>query len=101
MCTLRKSTARCTSPKIVSRKRSQEGLSQKVSVSCSFQHTFVWIDSTGHEIDFVETARELAGVLRNVIFVDQPGYPIASKEAILKLLEEHITENMVKVRLFG
>jgi hypothetical protein len=55
---------------------------------------FFWSDEY---IDFVEFATELAGALRNVIFVDNVVYQRAEHGDILRLLEEHITENMVKV----
>ncbi|KAG5646942.1 hypothetical protein DXG03_001665 [Asterophora parasitica] len=46
---------------------------------------------------FLTYAAELAGVLRNIIFVDQVVYPYSTKQKILALLEEHITENIVKI----
>lgn len=48
--------------------------------------------------DFLSYAAELAGTLRHTIFVDQVVYAYAKKKEILELLEEHITENLVKVR---
>ena len=62
---------------------------------------------------FLRYAADLATVLRNTIFVDQVEfsiefvfhespkkqvvYPVSKKQEILQLLEEHITENIVKV----
>ncbi|RDB25955.1 Telomerase reverse transcriptase [Hypsizygus marmoreus] len=46
---------------------------------------------------FLKYAAELAGVLRHTIFVDQVVYPYSQKREILNLLEEHITENIVKI----
>ncbi|THH09180.1 hypothetical protein EW146_g8757 [Bondarzewia mesenterica] len=46
---------------------------------------------------FVRYACQLAGLLRHAIFVDQVVYPFSMKQEILELLEEHITENIVKV----
>jgi len=46
---------------------------------------------------FLRYAADLAGVLRNTIFVDQVVYPLSKKQELLHLLEEHITENIVKV----
>jgi telomerase reverse transcriptase len=37
-------------------------------------------------------------MLRHTIFVDRVVYDFASKAEVLELLEEHITENIVKVR---
>ncbi|KAG6862537.1 hypothetical protein C0995_000085 [Termitomyces sp. Mi166 len=68
----------------------------------------------GEHPHFLTTAAKLAGVLRNAIFSDQVGpkpfstsslltcsgkvvYPYAQKREILALLEEHITENIVKI----
>ncbi|KAF5327773.1 hypothetical protein D9619_004557 [Psilocybe cf. subviscida] len=46
---------------------------------------------------FLRHAADLANILRNTIFVDQVVYPLSKKEEILALLEEHITENIVKI----
>ncbi|KAK7690659.1 hypothetical protein QCA50_005758 [Cerrena zonata] len=46
---------------------------------------------------FLSLARKLADALRNTIFVDQVVYSYAQKQEILDLLEEHITENLVKI----
>ncbi|CAL1716650.1 unnamed protein product [Somion occarium] len=46
---------------------------------------------------FLSLATKLAGALRNTIFVDQVVYPYAQKQEVLELLEEHITENLVKI----
>ncbi|KAF8150681.1 hypothetical protein B0H34DRAFT_148485 [Crassisporium funariophilum] len=43
---------------------------------------------------FIQYATDLANVLRNIIFVV---YPASKKQDVLQLLEEHITENLVKV----
>ncbi|KAG5342247.1 hypothetical protein C0989_004091 [Termitomyces sp. Mn162] len=51
----------------------------------------------GEHPHFLTTAAKLAGVLRNTIFSDQIVYPYAQKREILALLEEHITENIVKI----
>jgi telomerase reverse transcriptase len=47
--------------------------------------------------DFFPHAVELAAALRHTIFVDQVPYHSSTKQEILSLLEEHITENIVKV----
>ncbi|KAF8959478.1 hypothetical protein BDZ97DRAFT_1837353 [Flammula alnicola] len=46
---------------------------------------------------FLRYAADLANVLRNTIFVDQVIYPLSKKQEVLALLEEHITENIVKI----
>lgn len=58
----------------------------------SLIHTFQ--DDHPH---FLSLARKLADALRNTIFVDQVIYTYSQKQEILDLLEEHITENLVKV----
>lgn len=47
--------------------------------------------------DFVPYAVELAGTLKNAVLVDQLPYHHQKKEELIQLLEEHITENIVKV----
>ena len=47
---------------------------------------------------FLRYATELAATLRHTIFVDRVVYPFSSKTEVLELLEEHIRENIVKVR---
>ncbi|CCM03069.1 uncharacterized protein FIBRA_05189 [Fibroporia radiculosa] len=54
----------------------------------------------GNEDDhphFLDTAAKLAGCLRHTVFVDQVVYHFSTKEEIIELLEEHITENIVKI----
>ncbi|KAF7974772.1 hypothetical protein HWV62_11243 [Athelia sp. TMB] len=46
---------------------------------------------------FLEYAAELARALRNIIFVDQVQYQSVKRNDVLRLLEEHITENIVKI----
>ncbi|KAF4597579.1 hypothetical protein EYR40_008041 [Pleurotus pulmonarius] len=46
---------------------------------------------------FLRYATELAGCLRGTIFADQVVYPHVKQNDILQLLEEHITENIVKI----
>ncbi|KAF7424166.1 hypothetical protein PC9H_009469 [Pleurotus ostreatus] len=46
---------------------------------------------------FLRYATELASCLRGTIFADQVVYPHAKQNDILQLLEEHITENIVKI----
>lgn len=46
---------------------------------------------------FLRYATDLANILRNTIFVDQVIYPVSKKQEVLQLLEEHITENIVKI----
>ncbi|KAI0303743.1 hypothetical protein B0F90DRAFT_1708673 [Multifurca ochricompacta] len=46
---------------------------------------------------FLRYATELAAMLRHTIFVDRVVYSFSSKSEVLELLEEHITENIVKV----
>jgi telomerase reverse transcriptase len=47
---------------------------------------------------FTKLASDLAADLWNTIIVNQPLYrPSASREKIVQLLEEHITQNMVKI----
>jgi hypothetical protein len=50
---------------------------------------------------FLRYATELAAMLRHTIFVDRVKYNFSSKAEVLELLEEHITENIVKVRNTG
>ncbi|CDO70652.1 hypothetical protein BN946_scf184756.g19 [Trametes cinnabarina] len=47
---------------------------------------------------FLAYAAELAQVLRNTVFTDQVVYPFARRKEIIALLEEHITENIVKIK---
>jgi hypothetical protein len=46
---------------------------------------------------FLTIASELAASLRHSVFTDQVAYPHEDREALLSLLEEHITFNVVKV----
>ncbi|KAL5526463.1 EST2 [Sanghuangporus sanghuang] len=46
---------------------------------------------------FLSYARQLAGLLRHAIFVDQVVYPFAFRDEIIQLLEDHITTNIVKI----
>jgi hypothetical protein len=46
---------------------------------------------------FLRYATELAATLRHAIFVDRVVYQFSLKTEVLELLEEHITENIVKV----
>ena len=47
--------------------------------------------------DFVPYAIELASTLKNTILVDQIPYHHQRREDLIQLLDEHITENIVKV----
>jgi hypothetical protein len=47
---------------------------------------------------FLRYATELTAALRHTIFVDRVVYHFTSRIEVLELLEEHITENIVKVR---
>ncbi|KAL7279239.1 hypothetical protein ACG7TL_007079 [Trametes sanguinea] len=49
---------------------------------------------------FLTYAAELAKVLRNTVFSDQAKvvYPFSRRKEIIALLEEHITENIVKIK---
>jgi hypothetical protein len=47
---------------------------------------------------FLRYATELAAALRHTIFVDRVVYHFTSRTEVLELLEEHITENIVKVQ---
>ena len=47
--------------------------------------------------DFVPYAIELANTLKNAILVDQIPYHHQRREDLIQLLDEHITENIVKV----
>lgn len=49
------------------------------------------------EPQFSRFAETLAKVMRNAIYIDQVNYPSADKDEILKLLEEHIQQNLVKI----
>ncbi|KAG9006699.1 hypothetical protein FRB93_008431 [Tulasnella sp. JGI-2019a] len=46
---------------------------------------------------FPAFAETLAKVLQNSVFVDKVNYSSADRDAILRLLEEHVTRNMVKI----
>ncbi|VDB94295.1 unnamed protein product [Peniophora sp. CBMAI 1063] len=46
---------------------------------------------------FLKLAKDLAHTLRSSIFVDQVNYPTEKRHSVLELLEEHITENYVKI----
>jgi len=48
--------------------------------------------------DFVPYAIELANTLKSTILVDQIPYQHQRREELMQLLDEHITENIVKVR---
>jgi len=51
---------------------------------------------------FVKYAKDLANFMRDAIFVDQAIYPSEDKAALLLLLEQHITDNLVKAsRLYA
>ncbi len=52
---------------------------------------------TDDQPHFLRYATELAGCLRGTIFADQVVYPHVKQNDVLQLLEEHITENIVKV----
>lgn len=47
--------------------------------------------------DFVAYARDLASTLRQSIFVDQVNYSFESRRNAMQLLEEHVSENIVKI----
>jgi len=47
--------------------------------------------------DFVPYAIELANTLKDTILVDQIPYHHQRREDLIQLLDEHITENIVKV----
>lgn len=47
--------------------------------------------------DFVPYAIELASTLKNTVLVDQVPYQYQRKDELMQLLDEHITENIVKV----
>ncbi|KAJ3739156.1 hypothetical protein DFH05DRAFT_527547 [Lentinula detonsa] len=49
---------------------------------------------------FLQHAIDLANVLRNIIFVDQVIYPSTKADTVLELLEQHVTENIVKSSAF-
>jgi hypothetical protein len=57
-------------------------------------HRFTGLDEHPH---FLRYATELAAMLRHTIFVDRVVYHSSPKTDVLELLEEHITENIVKV----
>lgn len=46
---------------------------------------------------FLRYATELAAALRHTIFVDRVVYHFTSRTEVLELLEEHITENIVRI----
>jgi len=48
--------------------------------------------------DFVPYAIELASTLKSTVLVDQIPYQHQRREELMQLLDEHITENIVKVR---
>ncbi|KAF8589789.1 hypothetical protein K439DRAFT_269561 [Ramaria rubella] len=48
---------------------------------------------------FLAYAAKLASVLRHAIFVDHVVYSYEDREEILQLLKEHVTDNIVKVRV--
>jgi hypothetical protein len=47
--------------------------------------------------DFFPYATKLASTLKNAILVDQVPYQYQGKDELVQLLDEHITENIVKV----
>jgi hypothetical protein len=47
--------------------------------------------------DFIPYAIKLARTLKNAILVDQVPYQYQGKDELMQLLDEHITENIVKV----
>ena len=63
------------------------------------EHPFVESNPPPDDLeDFVPYAIELASTLKNTIFVDQLPYQHQRREDLIQLLDEHITENIVKVR---
>lgn len=60
-------------------------------------HFLLWFFIADHP-DFLTCATQLAALLHHTIFVDQVVYPIAYRDEIIELLEDHITSNIVKVR---
>ncbi len=68
------------------------------SSSASTKREFVRLarPDTDH-IDFVSLASDLAVSLHDVVFVDQVSYRYESTSLILKLLRQHITENLIKI----
>ncbi|KAJ3554494.1 hypothetical protein NM688_g3081 [Phlebia brevispora] len=71
----------------------------RVSTQCTrvtrnFVSTAVPTDEYPH---FLALASQLASALRNTIFVDKVVYPDAKRREIIELLEQHITDNIVKI----
>ncbi len=48
-------------------------------------------------IDFIDLASSLAVSLHDVVFVDNVSYRYESTSLILKLLRQHVTENLIKI----
>jgi len=67
----------------------------QTSRSHNADQSFQRLDEHPH---FLRYATELAAMLRHTIFVDRVVYHFSSKTEVLELLEEHITENIVKAR---
>ncbi|KAF7292779.1 Telomerase reverse transcriptase [Mycena indigotica] len=63
------------------------------------RRAFLMRASAGAEddLDFLQTATKLAGVLHSTIFVDEVRPKLTDKADVLHLLEQHITENIVKI----
>ncbi|KAJ3289397.1 hypothetical protein HK104_007493 [Borealophlyctis nickersoniae] len=53
--------------------------------------------TTGEFSQFSDLAQELAQGFRNAIFVDQVAYNFEDREKILRLLQEHLCNNIVKL----
>lgn len=49
------------------------------------------------DTSFLSLASELAASLRHTVFTDQVTYPRENRAALLRLLEEHVTSNLVKI----
>lgn len=47
--------------------------------------------------EFQDLATELAASLRHVIFIDSVVYPYEDRQRVLRLLEQHVTGNLVKI----
>lgn len=66
----------------------------RVKFTPSFVESYPALDDLE---DFVPYAVELASTLKNTILVDQIPYHYQRREELMQLLDEHITENIVKV----
>lgn len=77
---------------------SKQGITDKGRKANATKREFVRLARPDSEhIDFFDLASSLAVALHDVVFVDSVSYRYESTSLILKLLRQHITENLIKI----